>query len=96
MKPIILLTLGMVLFPTLSLGDSYRTTASDLYIAGYNAQMRQHYEMSATEARAQSYHERSEICDIHHNCYVPTESKKSGGREDEKAGMIFPLIPILG
>ncbi len=96
MKPLILLTLGMMLFPALALGDSYRTTASDLYIAGYNAQMRQHHEMSAVEARAQSYHERGEICDIHHNCYAPTESKNSGGHKDEKAGMIFPLIPIFG
>lgn len=83
MKKLIFLTLGLFVFSLVVFADSYRTTASDLYMAGYNAQMREHRDFGTEQARAQEYRERLEICDAHHNCGV-TEAKPAAPARDKK------------
>ncbi len=83
MKKILFLTLGLFVFSVVVFADSYRTTASDLYIAGYNAQMREHREFGTEQARAEAYRERLETCDAHHNCGV-TEAKPAAPAREKK------------
>ena len=77
--------------------ESFRKTASDMYMESYAAQMRRQTGQSIAEIRTEEYRGLYEICDEHHNCTnatAGTENRAEKTNRNIESAKTFMPTPV--